>query len=165
MSKSVLKFVKPNPEHVAFVAEHMRGADRTEIWLSSRHLPLPALKASVARSTVDCYAVLADDVPLAIFGVGSASAISVQGSPWLLGSTSFMFHRRELALASRPMVNYLRGGYTLLENWVHADNIVSVRWLRSCGFTIEPAAPFGPFGAPFHRFWMPGELSSCVSQS
>ncbi len=105
---------------------------------------------------------MADEIPLAVFGVARNSMLSLRGSPWLIGSTPIAFYGRDVARLSRPMVNYLRGGYTVLENWVHADNMVSVRWLKGCGFTIDPAEPHGPFGAMFHRFWMSGEYKPCV---
>ncbi|WP_421707117.1 hypothetical protein [Algihabitans sp.] len=48
----------------------------------------------------------------------------------------------------------LQGRYDHLENWVDARNARSIRWLRWLGFTLEPAAPYGRFGRPFHRFWI-----------
>lgn len=162
MLKSALDIVRPTDDIIRAVAENMRQCDRAEIWLSHRHVPIDGLKRSIAISRNDCYAAVADGVPLAVFGVAAPSLTSLTGSPWMLGSDSFNLYRKEIAAASRPMINYLRGGYTLLENWVHSDNMTSVRWLRSCGFTVEAAEPYGPFGAYFHHFWMTGELKPCA---
>lgn len=48
----------------------------------------------------------------------------------------------------------LAAPFALLTNYVDARNAVSIRWLRWLGFEIEPAAPFGIHGLPFHRFSM-----------
>ncbi len=162
MSKPTLNFVSPTAEHIAHIAEHVRGVDRTEMWLSHKMEPAEGIAMSVKRSRDDCYVFMADEIPLAIFGVARGSLLSLRGCPWLIGSTTLQFYGPEMARLSRPMIRYLQGGYTLLENWVHADNLVSVRWLKGCGFTIDPAEPHGPFGAMFHRFWMSGERKPCV---
>jgi hypothetical protein len=162
MSKSDLRFVEPTTGYLVTLAREMRDEDVKEIRLSHQHTPLTGLRASVAASDKS-WVALAGQSPIAAFGVGGASMLSLVGSPWFLGSKALRAYRSEFGRLSRPMVERLRADYALLENWVHADNLVSVRWLRSCGFTIEPATPFGPYGALFHRFWIDGGLRVCAS--
>jgi hypothetical protein len=157
MSTSVLKLARPTRDHALAIAAGFRPADRAEAWLSHQYAPLEALEVSMARSKRDSYTVLAGDEPIAMFGVGIGSLIANTGVPWLLGTKGMDDHRQELAAMSRPLVQYLRGGYARLENWAYSANIRSIRWLALCGFTIEPEAPFGPFNAPFRRFWMTRE--------
>jgi RimJ/RimL family protein N-acetyltransferase len=40
-----------------------------------------------------------------------------------------------------------------LENYVHAENKASVRWLKWLGFTMDEAAPYGPRGENFIHFY------------
>jgi hypothetical protein len=39
-----------------------------------------------------------------------------------------------------------------LENHVHADNVLSVRWLQWCGFSIDDT-PEAYNGENFYLFW------------
>ncbi len=163
MSNSAVRFVQPTDALIESIAANIRASDLAEIWLSHKFLPLEGVQNSVKRSRDDCFVAVADEAPLCIFGVASSSLTALRGSPWMIGTDTLAFYKQEVRELSRPMINYLRGGYALLENWVHVDNLVSVRWLESCGFTVEPAEPHGPFGALFHHFSMPGSLV-CVPQ-
>ena len=131
----------------------MRPADALEVRLSSGATPREAVFRSVDSSPVVKVVALLDEDPVAVFGVGATSLLSERGSPWLLGTSRLALCRRELAARSRAIVCEMAGRYRLLENYVHADNVTSVRWLASCGFRLEPAAPYGVAGALFHRFW------------
>ncbi len=157
MLTSELKLAVPTAGDVLTVAGGMRESDQTEVWLSHKYAPLEALQVSLARSKRDSYVVLAGTEPIAIFGVAIGSLLANTGVPWLLGTNGMEKHRAELGRMSRPIARYFRGGYSRLENYVRAGNIRSVRWLEGCGFTVEPEAPFGPFGAGFRKFWMTRE--------
>ena len=87
-------------------------------------------------------------------GLGDPTASLFAGSPWLLGSVAMMQHIRNLVPLAAPYIAEMRRLYPVLENHVHADNRVAVRWLRAVGFVLEPAAPYGLHGALFHRFTM-----------
>lgn len=150
----MVKFIRPTEEAIVAVAQGMRAADTVEVWLSSHHSPETALRRSVDESPVMCLAAVAPEGPLCIFGVGS-SLLSDTGSPWMLG-TDLLDHgyRRFLAAHSRRFVAAMRHRWSRLENWVHADNLRSVRWLEACGFTLGPPESFGAESALFRHFWM-----------
>lgn len=140
------------PEHCAYVAEHMRAADVAECWAGWRHTPAEAVTRSAAVSRDACYAGLADGVPLCVFGVGSATALSDLGSPWLLGTEDLPRHSRAFLRRNKAFVGHIRGEYSRLENYVDARNTLAIRWLKWLGFAVEEAAPFGAYQLPFHRF-------------
>ena len=150
----MVRFVKPTDELVAAVAADLREADKLEVWLSHRHDPADAVAASIASSPLIRYVAVDDQGPICAFGVGALGLLSDHGAPWLLGTRRLDEHLRQLARMSRPMVTMMRQRYRTLENWVHAGNLTSVRWLKACGFTIEEPASWGACGAHFHRFWM-----------
>lgn len=152
-----VNFVRPTYLLLKQIAEGMRPADVEEVRLSHGHDPLEAICASADASPLVCYVAMDGQDPICAFGVGGRP-LAVKGSPWLLGHTRLESRRRELAVLSRPVVQMMAARFSLLENWVHSDNVVSVRWLKACGFTLEPAAPFGAHGALFHRFWMKGGI-------
>jgi len=51
----------------------------------------------------------------------------------------------------------VRTRWAHLINFVHAENEVSIQWLRALGFTIHKAVPHGPHGSLFHPFTMEGD--------
>lgn len=140
-------------EDAAELAPRLRTADRREVMASHGHRGLQALQSSLDRSEL-AWAVRHDGELLSLHGVVRVSILGGTGSPWLLGSRSLVNHKRALMEISRAHVQGWRERYDFLENWVDAGNALSIRWLRWLGFTLEPAAPYGRFGRPFHRFWM-----------
>jgi hypothetical protein len=154
---SVVEFKEPTATAVKYIADTMRSLDVVEVLLSHGHTPLQALNRSLDLSPKKWVAYVDGD-PFVAFGVGELSLLSSIGSPWALASRSFADYRRPFAAYSRRIIADLRRGYEALENYVWRGNIDSIRWLRSCGFTLDPAAPHGPGGHPFHRFTMPGVL-------
>jgi hypothetical protein len=155
MSKSAVEFIAPTKALIQELTANMRPGDIEEVWLSDRFTPEQAVSASLRYSDKTLLAV-AGGTPLMLFGVARSCLLSEVGVPWGLGSTALDGYQRELAALSRPVIQMMRQGCTRLENFVHAGNIASVRWLRSCRFDVEPAAPFGWSGALFHRFSMAG---------
>jgi hypothetical protein len=108
--------------------------------------------AAKASQTVNC--ICADDgEPLAVAGV-NRSVI------WLLGTdglTATPERRLALALGGRRWVDQLlwdrRVTGAVLENWVLASNVESIRWLRAMGFTIAATRPMGPSAQLFTHVW------------
>jgi hypothetical protein len=108
--------------------------------------------AAGASQIVRC--IGADDgEPLAVAGV-NRSVI------WLLGTdelASTPQRRLALALGGRRWVDQLmwdrRGTGAVLENWVLASNVESIRWLRAMGFTIATPQPMGPSAQLFCHAW------------
>ena len=137
----------------AALAPRLRPADRREVMASHGHRALPALVQSLRHSDV-AWAALVEGEVLALWGAGTTALLGRQGAPWLLAGRGLERHRRPFLRLSRLQLARLQARYDHLENWVDARNARSIRWLRWLGFTLEPAAPYGRFGRPFHRFWM-----------
>lgn len=138
--------------HIAHVAARMREADRREVWASSRHTPEEALRASLALSPL-AWACLVDGEPAFLWGVTARGGLlSGVGVPWLLGTEAVRVVSMEFARQSRAYVARMQDVFPRLENFVHADNALSRRWLAWCGFTEDAEATMKN-GEPFHRFW------------
>ena len=142
-------------EHIPHVAENMREADRVEIRAMTRQTPYEALEQGL-RDSSHVWAGTADDVPFCLFGVAPLTLLSGTGVPWMLGTDSVKMHARAFLRHNRPVVETMRKPYRRLENWVDARNVLSIRWLRWLGFTIEKPEPIGRDGELFHCFRMEG---------
>lgn len=138
-------------KHVDGVASRMRRCDREEIWASGRRRPREAIARGVATSVL-CMTGLVDRRPVCVFGVAPASMLSGHGSPWMLGAAGLDAAARPLVRLSLPVVEAMNEMFPVLANYADARNTRTLRWLAWLGFTIEPAAPHGPDGIPFHRF-------------
>ncbi|MBX9946067.1 MAG: hypothetical protein K2Y40_18475 [Reyranella sp.] len=141
-------------DDVADLAPRLRAADVEEIRAGSGLGPAEALRRSFEFST-HVWAVRGQgDGPIALWGVGPLSLVEGKGAPWLLASDAFEVLGTDVARLSRPLLAGMRDLYPHLENHVDARNTRAARWLSWLGFTIEPAAPWGVEGRPFHRFWI-----------
>jgi hypothetical protein len=154
MSPPAVEVRAPTPEDLAWLAEHLRDQDLAELQAAGWDDPHQALIASVARSKQTFLAV-ADGLPAALFGCAEyGSLLAPVGVPWMLGTDAVARHRRVLQRWARRYIEAMLQEYPRLFNAVHAENTVSVRWLQALGFTLHPATPAPPHGAPFRVFEM-----------
>jgi hypothetical protein len=134
---------------VEFVALNLRRSDDLECRYAYGIGGAQALlEAWMASSVVHC--ICADNgEPLGVAGL-NGSVI------WLLGTdglTATPQRRAVLALGGRRWTDILLEDSPLLENWVLATNVESVRWLRSMGFKIGTPEPMGPSCQLFRHAW------------
>jgi hypothetical protein len=155
MSRSAVEIRRPVPDDLEHLARNLRDQDLAELRASGRGAdPLAALRQSVAVSRWSRVA-LVDEAPIAVFGCGEyGSLLAPIGVPWLMGTGAIVRHGRVLQREARRYIAAMLQQYPRLFNAVHAENTVSVRWLRHLGFTLHPAVPAPPHGALFHAFEM-----------
>lgn len=139
------------PEHIEYVAEHMRQADQDELWASSHSLPLESLVNAKSRS-VECWTGLINGEPICVFGVTPISLVTGLAAPWMLGTDKLEDHAMTFLRRSRRVVASWKEEYRLLFNYVDARNTVAIQWLDWLGFDIQEAAVLGAESLPFHRF-------------
>lgn len=145
--------VAAKQDHVAMIAATMREADRREVWASGRHTPYEALTVSLKMSRQAWTGILAGR-PVLMWGVARAGCVlSPVGRPWLLSSDVIEnVAKREFIRRSREFVKIMRAEFPILENYVHAENRLSIRWLKWCGFTMDEI-PVSVGGEDFYRFF------------
>lgn len=100
------------------------------------------------------YVAWASDKMICIFGVVPLSIVTGRGMPWLLGTDEMERHPGAVMRISSRYIRGMAATFSHLSNHVDARNTRSVKWLRRLGFTVHEPEPFGPYGAPFHRFEM-----------
>lgn len=133
----IWQIVPAAPEHIPALAVDMREADRREVWASHRHTPGQALEKSLARSEL-AWTCLIEGRSAFMWGVARlGSMISEKGAPWLLGTPAIAGVSRDFLRQSPFYVAQMQERFPRLENFVHAENRLSIRWLQWCGFTID----------------------------
>lgn len=147
----MIHFVKPNDQLIKIIADNMRDADVNEVRSSHNHSPLEAINNGLGHSD---FAVIAmnDDEPLMIVGMMRVDLITGTGVPWLLSSKNVLKFRKEILKYSIIILDEMLMKCPKLVNYVHADNKVSIRWLKWLGFIIEKPSQYGFKNEMFHRF-------------
>jgi len=142
-------------EEVQFVADNARSADRQEIKaLVGWDVPVAA-HYTVVSSPVSRVGK-ANGVPIVAFGVSLSDPILAPdiGTPWLFGTPAIERHWVRFLRECPGELSGISRDFSRLENWVHADNELAIRWLTWLGFTIEEPEPHGLFSRMFRRFHM-----------
>jgi len=132
------------------MASFMREQDANEVMASNGLNPLRSLQASFKASR-ECHSVIHEDGSIVgMFGVADCKAF---GSPWLLGTDKLIDTKKEFIPQAIEWVKKINNDYPLLLNYVHADNTVSKRWLKSLGFQfIDLIEEYGVGKEPFYQF-------------
>jgi hypothetical protein len=135
----------------------MREADRVEVRASHGHSPVEALLRGVEVSDMVETVVDEDGTPFAILGVAPRCRLTGNGAPWLLGTDDVVKNRRAMVQDAGPVLDRMMNLYPSLENYVHCDNRISVRWLKSIGFKFDEPVVIPYSGEKFMRFHMKKE--------
>jgi hypothetical protein len=132
------------------VAPYMRSQDVVEIKHSNGLKPIEALEGAFRASEV-CNSIIHEDgTVVGMFGVANNHFF---GSPWLLGTDRILEVRKEFIPQAKDWVEEMNSVYPLLLNYVHVDNSVSERWLKSLGFKfIKLEKEYGIGKQPFWQF-------------
>jgi hypothetical protein len=129
----------------------VREADRRELWSGWRSTPVDSLRHGLERSS-HCLTALVNFQPVCMFGVVPESLLGASGVIWLIGTDEMEMRRVGFLRRCRSHLHRLQQTYSRLHNYVAAENVHAVDWLRWLGFTIQPAGPFGYDREPFHHF-------------
>lgn len=133
------------------LAPRMRSQDANEVMASSGTTPYEALKQSYNASAPECFTIIHEDGEIVgMFGLSDCGHFA---SPWLLGSDKLPETKRVMLPVSAEWVEEKNNQYPLLLNYVHADNTVSMKWLKALGFKfIRLDKEYGVGKEPFYQF-------------
>lgn len=137
-------------EDVEFLFPRLSAPDLAEV--SAFGDPLSLLWDSYARSRPPRTGLINDE-RCCMFGVTPVTALSSFGVPWLLGTDLLARYPVTFLRYSRPYFEEMQATYRVLTNFVHDENVRSIRWLRWLGFEFSDyPAPIGQHGERFYQF-------------
>jgi len=114
------------------LAKKMRKADVIEIDLLAGFTPKQALLQSFQASPLDRHTIILNGEVIGMFGVASGNG--QVATPWLLASDKITTIPLSFLRQSKKYVDQLK--YPLLLNYVHAENTLSIAWLKHLGFSF-----------------------------
>ncbi len=143
--------IKAEWDHIEPIASNMREADVLEIWLLGHKMPIESMQNGFKLS-VKSWTIMEAGTPIGMFGVSSLSILGNIGIPWLIGTDEMLKIRRQFVRESMTYLAEVLRLYPFLTNFVHVDNVASLRWLSWMGFDFDGPMKAGPENADFFRF-------------
>lgn len=137
-------FSTPTEDDMREIARKMRREDRREIvGLLGDNIEAACLHS--LRMSNAAYICKCDGVPLAAFGVAD-------GVIWMLATEETAKHKVYVGRKTRAGIRAFLADWGYLYNYIDAENTETIKWLRWLGAKIYPAAPYGIYGLPYHKF-------------
>jgi hypothetical protein len=137
----------------------MRLQDANEVQASHGWSPLEALQESY-KGSYECNSIIHEDG--SVVGMFGVSDQGIFAMPWLLGADKMLDTRVEFIPQAIEWVNRMSTQHPLMFNFVHAENTVSLKWLKSLGFEfIREIKDYGVGKQPFIQFV---RINPCVQQ-
>ena len=150
MKKMRLKLVPATLEMARQLANTMRDSDVEEILAVGYAAPFDALVIGLDSKEPTMAAIDAETGEVhAFFACNQVDA--GLACPWMLCSHTMHTYRKELLLLAIPVVEKWSESARLF-NYVHAENVRAIAWLKRLGFKIHPAVRYGLKQQYFHPF-------------
>lgn len=130
----MIEVIPAKPFHTGTLARRMRQIDVLECQIMG-HTPKEALRTGLLGSTI-AWTVVIDGRPEAMMGATPISFMEGVGRPWLLMTDVAATKAVTLVRLGRIYTDAIHRHYPLLENWVHADNDRTIRWLTRLGYAV-----------------------------
>lgn len=149
---------RPEAGDIAYLAEHMREADRRELRRWSGQDAAHELDFAVRFSDTAYTGCLDDGTILSMFGGARTNLMDEIGVIWELSAREVEANKRLFARASRAGFDAVCRDLSDVHqfyNWVDTDYEAAVRWIQWLGGTmsLEPSVQ-GRFGGVFQQFWI-----------
>ena len=153
MTDNVIVLAKLTSENLAVISviKNLRQSDKNEISRATGRQPATEIFTSWNDSAKK-WVVYKNGNPIALFGVDTADGHN--GSPWFVATDEVSTIKSFIAKNSKKYIQEMQEGLSLLHNFVLAENTTSIKWLKWCGFTVDPPIKYGPFNSLFHPFYM-----------
>lgn len=139
--------------HVKHLAANLRKLDREELAATVNQDEEELIRQSVVKS-IRCATVFVGGELACIVGVTATNLVGGIGCPWLLATDAATRNKRVFFTECVRVMPELCKGFDKLENYVHVNNRLSIRFLRHVGFTIHDPEPYGCKKELFHKFTM-----------
>jgi hypothetical protein len=158
MADNLVSVVKATDEHFEHIINTMREIDRKEALLSNGLSEREAMEFT-RDTAIASFCALYDGVPVLVFGIGRRTPIDHVGVPWLVANDMIDDHPLKLLKAARVYFDRMHKEFECMENYILAENVKSIRFLKWLGFEFDEPKRAGVGNGLFIRF---GKKLQCV---
>lgn len=141
----------PTPEDMKELSRMMRDEDRREV-IGCLGVNLEAAVLYTLESATVAYICKRDGVPMAAFGVVQENPFQKVGLIFMLSTTETAKHKIYTGKWTKRGIQAFLKDWEYLYNYVDEGNESTIKWLKWLGAKVYPAAPYGIYGLPYHRF-------------
>ncbi len=132
----MIEIVGARPHHIATIAHRARAIDRVECAVGGSSVK-QALRYGLSTA-FQAWTAKVDGRPEAMFGVSTVTTLTGRGVVWMIMTDDAAKKRTALLRLGRRYTEALQRHFDFLENYVHADNDLAIRWLSRLGFVVGP---------------------------
>lgn len=131
--------------------ENIRDIDKLECEVILGLSVKKALQLSTAMSYETLTGRVNGDL-VAVFGIASVNILTTEATPWLLATNNIDKYIFAFTRNNKKIIAKWKKRHSIMRNYIHVDNKITIRWLRWLGFDIQPPKPYGVKGELFHQF-------------
>ena len=150
---AVKRYRKATADDGAYLCKNLRLQDRDE--LESIHgleMDFSEVLDRCVSKSIEAFVLEVNGVPVCMFGISWFNEKKNSVCPWLLGSEALHLEGKELVKKGKECVVRWSKKYDTLINFVHSENMKTVKWLSRIGFKIHTPVKYGVYGEEFFPF-------------
>ena len=149
---------KATLEDIPYLAENLREADKKEIHASSGRTPQDSLNDAFTHPSEGIWVGVYQGNPEIIFGLTRTDDPKI-AVPWMVCTDKLKESPKEFINKCKRWVQGFSRQFSLLINFVYAENELHIRWLKWCGFSfVKLHENYGHTQEPFWEFQMKREV-------
>lgn len=140
MKNPVITTMPATSEHVMWIRDNLRSRDKsiaTKAGISQHEVLYRIYRNSLTATTVFCNGEIA-----AIWGV-MGTFLGRSGRPWLIASPIVEDYPMKLAFRYRGELKNMLKRFSVLEDWVCADDDKTIKFLKILGFKFDAPSALG----------------------
>lgn len=147
----MLKIVEATEQDALQLAPNLRAIDNLEV-AAVGSTPLNSLLGSFDLPQSKVLSGIDFNTEEVIFmcGISPSPVIEGHGVIWMLASPSIHKYKRDILELTLPTIDKLSEPFEAVYNFVHKDNLTSIRWLEWAGFTVDKEKTYDQGGEAFY---------------
>lgn len=133
--KLKIDIIDATEEHVKTLVDNIREPDRVECEVLGGNIE-HMIKYSVDKS-ISAKAFVVNGDLVCIFGIGKINLLGGAAHPWMLATDDINKYWFSFVRRSIEVVNKWKTEHKWMQNFVHVENDLSIKWLKWLGFKFK----------------------------
>lgn len=145
-----IRIVPSEVEHLFLMVDRIHEGNEREAEALAGISAFELLKSSVENS-IESWTVLADETPVAVYGIATVSALSGEACPWLVCTDDIRFAGLTFLRQFRKNMENIKSRFDRLKCMIYNENTEVVRMLEWIGFHKRRELCYGVSNEVFYE--------------